>query len=353
MGNPDHLGKDAGMRTNSTIVAVASGLSILIGGLNAWIVAVEERDEPADVSAAANQQTQNGIAVEPAGKQGREVVAEAPPDPTRLLAEMASEHGYGLEPGQVLRRIAPPFPLVRATYYQVGQPVQAKMVPTPPNSMAFLWEGEKLTQAGMTFGAPYTVTGVIDYALKIKPPEIEGPQELLERRLEGDWVVRPGLTEEQFLKAFETILQKEFDLRVRLKFSKRVRTVYVARGKYHYTPVERDEKKTDAHKKPNVTLDRIEIHGSELTDPSMGGSGGGELKDFLPWVGRWINVSIIDEVSEPPRRVISWHDNGEGTANWEDNHDPERVLKNIAAQTGLTFAKELRVVRRVLVEPLE
>ena len=306
------------LRTRCTIVVVASCLSILIGGLNAWIVA-----------------------------------AEIPRDSALLLAEMAAEHGYGLEPGQVLRRIAPPFPLVRATYYQVGHPAQAKMVPASPNSMAFFWEGEKLTPPGMTFGAPYTLTGVIDHALKIKSPDIEGPKEFLERRLEGDWVVRAGLAEGQFLKEFETILQKEFDLPVRLAFAQRVRTVYVARGKYHYIPVERDENKTETIRKPNAKNDRIEIYGSELTDPAMGGGGGGQLKDFLAWVGRWINVSIIDEVSEPPAKGIAWHDNAEGTGNSEENHDPELVLKNVAVQTGLTFTKELRVVRRLLVEPLE
>jgi hypothetical protein len=341
------------MRTNSTIVVVATCLSILIGGLNAWIVAAEERDEPADVSAAANQPTKNGAAVEPAEKQRREVVAEPPRDPALLLAEMVLDHGYGLEPGQVVRRIAPPFPLVRATYYRVGHPGQAKASPDPPNGMIFSWESEKLTQQGMAFGAAYRLTDVVDYALKIKPPDIEGPKEFLERRLEGDWVVRPGLAEEQFLKEFEIILRKEFDLPLRLAIAQRVRTVYVARGKYRYIPVEGDEKKTDTNKKPNLTIDRIEIYGSELTDPDMGGGGGGELKDFLPWVGRWINVSIIDEVSERPAKVITWHDNGQGNGTSGENHDPEMVLKNIAAQTGLTFTKELRVVRRLLVEPVE
>ena len=283
------------MRTNSAIIVVASTLSLLTGSLTAWIIA---EDEPADAVSAANRQTKNGAEVKSAEKPGGldEIRRAAAP----LLAQMTSEHGYGLDRDQVVRRIAPPFPEVRATYYKVGHPWQAKAVQKPADAMAFFWEGEKLKQWGMAFGAAYKMTDIIDYALQIKPPEIEGPKEFLERRLKGDWVIRSGVAEEQFLKEFETILQKEFNLPVQLAFAKRVRTVYVASGKYKFTPVIRDDDDEETNEKADAKNERIEIYGSELNDPSRGGGGGGELKEFLAWVGRWIEVSIIDEVSEPP-----------------------------------------------------
>ena len=266
------------MRTNSMIVVVVSCLSILIGDGNARIVA---EDAPADALDPVNRTSKGNVSELMRKTKRGYALSEIRLASAPLLAEMASEHGYRLEQDQVLRRIAPPYPEVRATYYKVGHPWQAQAIPTPANGMTFYWDGEKLAQWGMTFGAAYRLTDIVDYALKIKPPDIEGTKEFLERRLEGDWVVRPGAGEEQFLKEFETILQKEFELPVRLMFAKRVRTVYVARGNYHYIPVERD-----ANKNANEANERIEIYGSELSDPNLGGGGGGKLKDFLAWVGR-------------------------------------------------------------------
>jgi hypothetical protein len=69
-----------------------------------------------------------------------------------ILAEMAEKHGYRLEPDQVIRRIAPPFPELRATYYKVGHPSQARFIQAPASAMTFLWNGEHLKNWGMTFG---------------------------------------------------------------------------------------------------------------------------------------------------------------------------------------------------------
>ena len=336
-------------RINPTIVAFT--LFLCIFGHSFRVLTVAE-EKPADALTAANLQIKTGPEDE-SSTGGRNLLLEIQRAAAPLLAEMAAKHGYGLEPEQALRRISPPFPEIRSTYYKVGHPWQAKQIKQPANAMTFFWDGEKLTQWGMIFGNGYRLTDVIDNALKIKPPDIEGHEDFLERRLEGDWVIRSGITEEQLLKELQTILQKEFNLPARLMFAKRVRTVFVARGKYQYVPVVRDENGKAAVKTQNEPFDQIEIYGAKLGDPALGGGGSGEFKDFLAWTGRWIQVSIINEVTESPAKEISWHDNHPEDGNSEANHDPERVLKNISDQTGLTFTKELRVVRRLLVEPLE
>ncbi len=333
------------MRANSIFLVVASYLSIFIGGMNARVLA---EDQPADDLTAVNQHAATGTKVEPVGKR-------ASPTESRLafellLAEMASKHGYGLEQGQRVRRIAPPFPEARVTYCNPALPLEMKANPNVTVGVWFVWDGEKLRQRGMTIGAAYRLKDIIQYGIKINPHEIEGPKEFLEHHLEGDWVIRSVVEEEHFLQELENILQKEFDLPVRLAFAKRVREVYVAKGKYHFASVTRNENDAGPDKTGNVTNDRIEIYGSERS--SLGGGASGELKDFLSWVESWINVSIVDEVSEPPAKEITWHSN-QPRLTISGSHNSELVLKNITDQTGITFTKDLRVVRRLLIEPLE
>jgi hypothetical protein len=319
------------------IVFFVSASGLLVGNLGRSTAAAKDLGTPADALNVSNQRPKDN----PSGEA--------------LLAEMAADHGYRLEPGQMLRRVPRPFPDIRAAYYKEGNPGQAKSIPTPADAISFIWDGEKLTRWGMKFGAGYTLSDVVDNALKIKPPDFEGPKEILNLRLEGDWVIRKNASEEESIMQLGTILQKEYGIPMRLVFVKKVRGIYVARGKYHFSPVQREEKEDEKNEKGSAKNGRIEIYGSELSNPRFGGGGSGEFKEFLAWLGRWIDASIIDEVSEPPVERVIWHDNHseKEKGGSSDDHDPEQVLKNIAAQTGLTFTKELRVVRRLVLEPLE
>lgn len=274
-----------------------------------------------------------------------------------ILAELAEKHDYRLEPNLALRRIAPPFPEQRDAYYRARIPSRGVNVPQSAAGMTFFWDGKELRNWGMAFGAGYALTGIVDDALKIKSQDIEGPAEFLNKRLEGDWIIRPGASEDQVIQELQTILQKDFQMPVRLAFAKRVRTVYVARGKYQFKAVERKEDQQKANDKTTSHKDRIEIYGNELGPSDIGGGSSGEFKEFLNWVGRWTKTTVIDEVADSPKHELSWHDNESAKIDEEKairtDRNPELVLKNISAQTGLTFTKELRPIRRLLVERIE
>lgn len=275
--------------------------------------------------------------------------------PASILVELAEKHGYRLDDNRVIGRVATPFPELRATYYKVGHPGQARAIQRPPNAMTFFWDGKKLKGWGMTFGEPYNVVGVLDSALKIKKQDIEGPDEVLKKPLAGDWVIRPEASEEKVLNDLEEILQKELELPVRLLFAKRVRTVYVARGKYQFNPVDLEGAEVDPKTQQKKKSDRVEVYGEKLGPSDLGGGGAGDLAEFLGWVGRWIEIPIIDEVPERPSMDLVWHlnDTQDKQGNELDNRNPELVLKNMTAQTGLTFTKEYRAIRRLIVEPIE
>jgi hypothetical protein len=242
--------------------------------------------------------------------------------------------------------------------YRTGHPSQWEAIKEGPSAMVFRSRDGKLRNWGMTFGDPanpgYNLTGVLDALLDIKSQEIDGPRELLETRLAGDWVIREGASKEAVIKQLQDTLRNEFLLPAKLEFRDVEREVYVARGEYALTPLPGQKGKgklilTDE----TITTDEIQIFGTELVPNSGAGGGTGEFEEFLGWLGRWIGTPIVSEVDLKPTNQVSWHlhersPSTDQTRN--DDHDATLVLGNITLQTGLTFTREKRPVQILFVE---
>jgi len=277
-----------------------------------------------------------------------------------ILAEMAEKHGYGLAAGQSIRRVPPPFDPIRMTYYRVGHPTQSQAIPAGPAGMTFRWEGERLHNWGMTFGgyrdSGYTLVGLADALQGIKSQQVQGPPELVNASLPGDWIIRPGLSDEAFSQELQSILQNELKLPIRLQFRTKQREVYVAKGHYRFTPLPGQPRKIQLNlERKSVSMGDVQIFGKQLAPNSGAGGGAGTFGEFLLWVGRWIDMPIVDEVQEPPRQIgWSLHERQPMTAqSVKEDHDAALVLHNIEAQTGLHFAAELRTVKSLLVERVQ
>jgi len=276
-----------------------------------------------------------------------------------ILAEMGEEHGYALASGRYIRRVAPPFPPIRMDYYRTAHPTQAEAIPAGPSAMIFRATNEELHNWGMTFGAPdhgYDLNGLLDALLGLKSQQIEGPAELLRKRLSGDWVIRERVVDFKTVavRQLEAILQKELSQPIHLEFRSVERLVYVASGEYRFAPLPGREGKgklflTDETRE----TDRVDIYGKELAPNSGAGGGSGQFDTFLDWLGRWISTPIVSEVKEPPADWLSWylHEREPSTpATRAEDHDPKTVLANISAQTGLKFNLEKRQVKILFVE---
>ncbi|MHC4625225.1 MAG: M56 family metallopeptidase, partial [Planctomycetota bacterium] len=97
---------------------------------------------------------------------------------------------YRLEEGQVLKRIAPPFIPERAEYYRHEERSQASAVPEPPDYFTFHWDG-KLKPWGLGFtNGKAPLEAVLRHNLNMGRDTFEGPEELLEIQVPGDWIVR-------------------------------------------------------------------------------------------------------------------------------------------------------------------
>ena len=274
-----------------------------------------------------------------------------------ILAEMAEKHGYRLTPAQSIHRVPPPFDPIRMTYYRVGNPWQSQAIPAGPSAISFRWEGNALHSWGMTFGGSphdgYSLIGVADAIQGLKSQQILGPPELLNAPIPGDWVSRPGIADETFAQELQTILQNELKLPLRLQFRTQRREVYVAKGIYRFVPLPGQRGETELHlENKTQKMNEVQIFGKQLVPDSGAGGGCGEFGEFLLWLGRWIDMPIVDEVQKPPRQ-ISWtqHGNlGKRPSTYKEQHDPVLVLHHIEAQTGLHFVSKLRTVKSLVVE---
>ncbi len=140
----------------------------------------------------------------------------------------------------------------------------------------------------------------------LKGTQIDGPRDLLDKYLPGDWVVRTGANDAEILRRLSAILRDELSLPVKMDFREVQRPVYVVSGEYKLTPpgrVTRVLQKQSWPTKPS-RRDAIEIFGKELT-PNSGARGGmGNFSEMLNWVSDWIGSPIASEVKHPPTREL-------------------------------------------------
>ena len=242
-----------------------------------------------------------------------------------------------------LLRIAPPFPRSRLAFYRVKSPGQADAIPAGPDNMFLHWKDDKVLTWGMSFagGDGTNLRTAIRMLLRVYPQEIIWGDDLESLNITGDFVVNTKASQPRILARLEKLFNDQSEQKLSMKFRDMEREVYVARGEFKFKPIDPDNKK-------------IEIYGERLnTDPSRGGGGSGKLDKMLEWVGMWIEEPVLGELESPSKERVSWHYNLESPFTEEQQRqakNPELVLKHVSEQTGLTFKKEKRKLRTLVVE---
>lgn len=250
---------------------------------------------------------------------------------------------YRLENNEVLRRVAPPFIPGRERYYIEKRSRPGERIPEQPDFITFHWDGE-LRIWGETHSASgnQPLTSVLEHTLGLTTSEFEGPVDLLELNMPGDWILRKDTSQEDKLHALENILKEDFGRHIRFIRRRVDREVIVARGQFHFNPL-------------TGTYDdsRVHIYADILIDKGAGG-GRGNVSKFLRTVGSRLNVCVVDE-----RREEGNEDDDEARVHYwafhRDSHHEEitdedrmakvnKVLANLARQTSLTFTIERRSV---------
>jgi RNA polymerase sigma factor (sigma-70 family) len=170
----------------------------------------------------------------------------------------------------------------------------------------------------------------------------------------GDFVIRKDAPLERLAPQLEKILREECRLDVRLTLKKEEQPVFVVSGTFKLTPPawrDKDAKEVDVfatedglnkeHQFANFDAGRERAaHVKTLTYS-------GTPVGFVRFLGDRVKTRMVWDADLPAGPKFSWHNHTLRNPTKEDeatDRDPEKVLKVVAEQTGLTFKKDRRQV---------
>jgi hypothetical protein len=253
----------------------------------------------------------------------------------------AFDEVYRLEEGEILKRIAPPFIPERVEFYRNEESHQAQAIPEPPDYFTFHWEDNMLKKWGLGFtGGERSLDSFLRGNLGVKANQFDGPEELLQIEVPGDWLIRMPSTIEERLGALERILSDEIGRDIRFEKRKVELEVVIASGDFKFHP-------------PSGTYDRDGVHlfTDELDpDERAGGGTADSVNGFLGRLGGLIDMTVIDETSTPSEEIkIPYrHHHSSYLRKVKDKADKKRklsiLLANLSKQTELRFRIEKRPV---------
>ncbi len=329
-------------------------------------------------------------------------VPKEPPEP----AWMTTFHkAYALKDGEYVKRIAPPYTVERKEYmYQVWYP--KKQTPEDEQqareyldqrklffALFLEYDGTKLTRrtalsANDVASVPeyqkgeriMTVFHTVMYITGRESPEVvidpkSSSHSLFsteERMIEiptkdggrtitwvhgfpsvaGDFVTRKNAPLVKLAPQLEKILRAECKLDVRLTVKEEEQEVYVVGGKFELTSRKwREKDEIDLYADESVVGKHF--NRTNTVRPEKDGIRSGwqivTPATLARHVGWFLNVRMVcdQELPTGPKFNVYRHERAPGTATPEEkaaDHNPEKVLANLSAQTGLTFKKAKRRV---------
>ena len=247
------------------------------------------------------------------------------------------EAAYSLKNGELLRYIPPPFIRERMTYYRTDETNQARAIPSGPDYVVFRQSGSELRRASMGFGyKQHSLQQILGGYFNFWRYEFDDPDQLLNISLPGDWTIREDANREDLLAALEPIIQKAAGRRIHFEKRAVERDVIVAHG---------TAKDLDWQTK-------VQIYAEKKVQGGDSGTSHGNLQGLVGAVGEPIGIYMINEaktVEPEPKGAASFGWDYYLDANSSKMGDrreelTDKVLKNVAEQTGLTFTRERRPV---------
>jgi WD40 repeat protein/beta-lactamase regulating signal transducer with metallopeptidase domain len=243
----------------------------------------------------------------------------------------AFERAYALAEGQVLRRVAPPFPKERTDFL-----LSRELPGADRGTHRFRFDGT-LAWDRSTSREDLPLAEVPEFVLGLKPFEVEVPPGLAKLKVAGDWVYQRGATKAELVPALEAILRDELKLPVRIRQSDVERDVIVARGVFQFQPLPGDANPDTVH------------FTAEVPPPARSSPGTfRSVRELLDDLQDILHRRFLNEAVAPDRLNFRWEnhlfaDLGDLRANTPAGAAKlKAVLDNLSKQTGLEFRTEKR-----------
>jgi RNA polymerase sigma factor (sigma-70 family) len=282
---------------------------------------------------------------------------QADPKPKQAPIEPAWKQAfrdkYGLKDGEHIKRIALPYPECRADYMRERLGGAGGKTPLDEHFTVLRWRNDwappELAKHTLPVKSDEGIAlgRLLDMVCGMPRTRIEDPDNLLEDKVTGDFVVRDESSPEKIAEQFSAILKKECKVEVAFRFQEVEREVFVLSGKYEAKPLE-GRAKTE-----------VEIFGISVYDRRTGGGGTGTFDEMLEHVERHISQCVVAGKIEGAPGRISWHynvrspmvkDPANGIDTYAEDTNAAAVMNNLADQTGLKLTTEKHKVKVLRVE---
>jgi hypothetical protein len=246
---------------------------------------------------------------------------------------------YSLAEGELLRWVRTPFIPERRYYAQELHYYGGTDNPPPPLYLSFRWDG---TLRNWAVAMHECGVGSVLTELGLRRYEIDGPKELFQLRLGGDWIVRTGTPVEPGLRELEKILARELGRQIRFVRQQVQREVIVVRGRYERRYLEGHE-----------GTDRIYLFAGDAPGGPMSAGGRGRIAEILDVLGDRFNLPIVREAQGLaegpffyqaflPARSVRKPGSKESVPVPGDEKKLASALVNLTRQTSLEFSCETR-----------
>ena len=309
--------------------------------------------------AAWSAATYHVIAVPAGGAIGVADIALAPEDKPKAKEQRDAElkafyEAYRLKDGENLKLFLPPFLAGRSEYYRQSRGGSVPAGARDPRAYYFRWSDGKLVVVSAVV-PENTYARLIVTPLGIGPADLDGDTRLLKRVVQADVIWRDTATADTLLKEMQGAFARQFVVPLGLSWREDQREVYVARGSYQYARLRnRSAAEFDA-----IEIDpaaQVEPAGATASDVEITVPNMGTLSDFLAWLRGYVGQPVVSEIADDAHISVMWYEAPRLSELTEGGMKPlpepefSAVLDRISIQTGLSFTREKRKIRRLLVE---
>jgi hypothetical protein len=246
---------------------------------------------------------------------------------------------YRLPATDPLKRVTPPYIPEREAYFNEIDAGRMFDV-TSPSISTFTWKGQAEFNS-WRLGAP-TLQAVIGQVCGLPRYRLELALKDRLRPVPGDWVIRPESTTEQRMEAISRVLRTQLGWKVTLEQRQVERELFVARGQFRYAPL---PKQLDAEGGDDGMPQLVHFYVDSLSGER--GAAIGDVSALLTAAGELMETEIVNE-SEPAKGPITWRNHAGAMVPPESR---DKLVANIAKQTGLTFKRERRMTSRWFLVP--